>query len=423
MDSNKYNVLYVDDERDNLDVFESTFWRDYNLHLATSAKEGIDILKDSNIHLIITDQRMPTMTGIEFLEKVHEKYPDPPRIVLTGYSDLDTVIEAVNRGKIFHYATKPWKKEDLQKTIEKALENFRLREENRLLLQRLQISNHKLEDLNKGLETKVKERTAELQEKNEALSETLYQLKNAQVHLIQSEKMASIGMLSYSLGHEINTPINTIKGGLEVIRDMVDQDDLVKKKKDLAYLVENMLEGADRTVEIIRSLRFFVGSNSDHFQKVDVHDGLNATLLLLGSPIQQASIKITTYYDSKMKPIYCLPGPLNQVFLNLLVNAIDAIEESQGSGEIEIRTDQNDDDVKVMIRDNGIGMSANVMENMFETFYSTKDTGKGSGLGMSISRDIIDKHGGKIKVQSNIGEGTTITVTLPKLNPKGKAID
>ncbi len=179
MNNSKYSILFVDDEQDNLDVFESSFWKDYNIHLAISAAKGLDILEKENIHLVISDQRMPAMTGVELLEKVARKYPDPLRMIVTGFSDLDTVIEAINKGKIYHYIAKPWNYFEFKEIIGKALEVVRLKQENNLLLITLQLSNKKLEALNKKLEIQVRERTKILEEKNNKLTEKLLQFKKS----------------------------------------------------------------------------------------------------------------------------------------------------------------------------------------------------------------------------------------------------
>ena len=124
-------ILYVDDEQDNLTVFNSAFRRDYEVHLATSGAEGLEILKKHEIHLIITDQRMPEMTGIQFLEKIIPEYPDCIRMILTGFSDIEAIIQAINTGRVYRYITKPWSKEELKINIDKALETYHLREQNR----------------------------------------------------------------------------------------------------------------------------------------------------------------------------------------------------------------------------------------------------------------------------------------------------
>lgn len=155
-DTAKYSILYVDDEQDNLDVFESTFWKYYHVHLALSAKEALKILKKEQIDLIITDQRMPKMTGVELLEQTANKHPEAVRLMLTGYSDFDVIVDAINKGKISQYVTKPWEKADLMERLDSSLESFRLKGRDKALLQDWKIKNEKLTDLNRKLEGMIK---------------------------------------------------------------------------------------------------------------------------------------------------------------------------------------------------------------------------------------------------------------------------
>jgi serine phosphatase RsbU (regulator of sigma subunit) len=157
MDQNKslQPILYIDDEKDNLTVFYSTFRRHFEVHMATSGMEGLELMKSHDMHLVIADQRMPEMTGIEFLEKIIPEYPDCVRMVLTGYSDVEAIIQAINKGRVYRYITKPWNKDDLKITIEQALETFQLKRQNRKLVTDLQVANQ-------TLEKKVKKRTREI---------------------------------------------------------------------------------------------------------------------------------------------------------------------------------------------------------------------------------------------------------------------
>jgi sigma-B regulation protein RsbU (phosphoserine phosphatase) len=148
-------ILYVDDEQDNLTVFNSAFRRDYEVHLATSGAEGLEILKKNPIQLIITDQRMPEMTGIQFLERIIPEYPDCIRMILTGFSDIEAIIQAINTGRVYRYITKPWSKEELKMNIDKALETYHLREQNRQLIE-------DLKEANQTLEQKVIDRTQKI---------------------------------------------------------------------------------------------------------------------------------------------------------------------------------------------------------------------------------------------------------------------
>src|SRR4030043_1230638 len=156
-------ILYVDDEEDNLTVFNSAFRRDYEVHLAKSGQEGLKIMKKHPIQLIITDQRMPEMTGIQFLEKVIPKYPNCIRMILTGFSDIEAIIQAINTGRVYRYITKPWNKNELKLNIDKGLETFKLKEQNRKLIE-------DLKEANKTLEQKVIERTQKIELQNREIT-------------------------------------------------------------------------------------------------------------------------------------------------------------------------------------------------------------------------------------------------------------
>jgi response regulator RpfG family c-di-GMP phosphodiesterase len=147
MENEKIAVLYVDDEVNNLNSFKATFRRDYKVFTASSGKDGLDILRANPVHVIITDQRMPEMTGVEFLEEVLGEFPDPIRILLTGYADINAVIDAVNKGHIYYYVSKPWDEQRLRVIIKNAYEIFSLREENRRLIEQLKDVNGQLEFL------------------------------------------------------------------------------------------------------------------------------------------------------------------------------------------------------------------------------------------------------------------------------------
>ncbi len=169
MREEKEHILYVDDEPDNLTVFKSNFRRHYKIHTALSADEGIEILKEQDIHIIITDQRMPNTTGVEFLEKIMPAHPEPIRMILTGFSDVEAIIQAINKGQVYRYITKPWDKDELKITIDKALESFHLRRENQNLIKRLQ-------EANANLERKVEERTAEVHQQKKEIENLLHNI-------------------------------------------------------------------------------------------------------------------------------------------------------------------------------------------------------------------------------------------------------
>lgn len=147
MTNKKINILYVDDEANNLISFKATFRIKYNIFTAISGPEAIKILENNNINIIITDQRMPEMTGVEFLESILEKHPEPIRLLLTGYADMNAVVDAINKGKIFHYLTKPWNEEELDMTIQRAFDVYKQRQEEKEMNEKLTVSNEQLEFL------------------------------------------------------------------------------------------------------------------------------------------------------------------------------------------------------------------------------------------------------------------------------------
>jgi response regulator RpfG family c-di-GMP phosphodiesterase len=147
MSDKKINILYIDDEQNNLVSFKATFRLKYSVYIAISGEEAKRVLEANPIDIIITDQRMPNMTGVEFLESILEQYPDPMRILLTGYADMNAVIDAINKGKIFHYLTKPWNEEELDMTIKRAYDVYRLKLDEKELTEKLGVTNEQLEFL------------------------------------------------------------------------------------------------------------------------------------------------------------------------------------------------------------------------------------------------------------------------------------
>jgi len=195
-------ILYIDDEEDNLTVFYSTFRRNYEIHLATSGQEGMEIMKQHNVHLVIADQRMPKMTGIEFLEKIIFEYPDCIRMVLTGFSDVEAIIQAINKGRVYRYITKPWNKDDLKITIDHALETYNLKQQNRKLFT-------DLKEANETLEKKVIERTKKIESQRKQLTDSLHYARRIQNALLPPDEELDMFLPSYFI---LNKPRDIVSG-------------------------------------------------------------------------------------------------------------------------------------------------------------------------------------------------------------------
>jgi len=195
-------ILYVDDEKDNLTVFNSAFRRYYEIHLASSGREGLEIMKKHKIQLIITDQRMPEMTGIQFLEKVIPDYPDCIRMILTGFSDIEAIIQAINTGRVYRYITKPWNKEELKINIDKGLETYHLREQNRRLIE-------SLKEANQTLEKKVNERTQKIETQNREITDSIHYAGKIQRALLPPDENMEKFFSDYFI---LNKPKDIVSG-------------------------------------------------------------------------------------------------------------------------------------------------------------------------------------------------------------------
>lgn len=295
------------------------------------------------------------------------------------------------------------------------------------------------------LEQKVNERTTELQNTNSSLNVALTNLKDAQSQLVDAEKMAALGQLTAGIAHEINNPINFVTSNIKPLQ--LDIDDLkeiitkyeqvdysrtdvmeqiqeieaFKKQIDLEFInneIESLLtgitDGAKRTAEIIRSLRNFSRLDEDDLKPIDINEGLHSTLVLVKNSVPD-NVKVVKDFGNLPK-VECLPGKINQVFMNLISNAIQAIKSNGKNREEElltIRTFYEDNHVKISIKDTGTGMTDEVKHKIFEPFFTTKEVGEGTGLGLSIVFSIIEKHKGHIDVLSKIDQGTEFIITLP----------
>lgn len=294
------------------------------------------------------------------------------------------------------------------------------------------------------LESRVKKRTAALEESNDELSNTLQELKNAQSQLVNAEKMASLGQLTAGVAHEINNPINFVGANIKPLRydfedllslieayeaiktaeefnTKIDGIEALKKEVDLEYLkseihelLNGIQEGANRTAEIVKSLKIFSRLDEESVKDFDLNEGLQSTLNILQSKIT-ADVKIELDL-ADIPTVECLGGKINQVFMNIVGNAIDAVESSKNKEKIiRIASKADDEFVYFEIADNGTGMKPETLQKIFEPFYTTKDVGKGTGLGLSISYNIVRSHSGDIHVTSELGKGSTFTIKIPKM--------
>ncbi|MEX2590393.1 MAG: ATP-binding protein, partial [Chitinophagales bacterium] len=311
----------------------------------------------------------------------------------------------------------------------------------------LQENKNIVEQQNVILESKVKERTQALEQSNEYLSKAITDLKQAQSQLVDAEKMASLGQLTAGIAHEINNPINFVVSNinplkrdindilqiLEKYAEIKDEENLAEKLEEIEALKEELdmqftldeidqllkgiNEGADRTVEIVKSLRTFSRLDENDLKKADINNCLESTLLLLNSALKE-KVEIQQHL-ADLPLIECYPGKINQLFMNILNNAVHAIGEKKYAenekGLITLVTEDAAEDVIIKIKDNGTGMDETTRNRIFEPFFTTKDVGEGTGLGLSIVHTIVKKHHAHLELKTELGKGTEFTIRLPKI--------
>lgn len=280
----------------------------------------------------------------------------------------------------------------------------------------------------------------ELLKANQALTDLNRQLSAAQAQLVQSEKLASIGQLAAGVAHEINNPIGYILSNLGTLERYVgdlfrmveayerleplladrpqaaalaalrEELDIAYLKEDIPALVDQTREGAERVRKIVRDLKDFSHVDARReWSWSDLHSGLDSTLNIVHNEIKYKADVERDY--GELPEVHCVPSELNQVFMNLLVNAAQSITDERG--RIVVRTRLEGETVKVEVEDDGTGIAPEVLPRIFDPFFTTKPVGKGTGLGLSLSYGIVRKHGGRLEVRSELGRGTTFTISLP----------
>ncbi|AFZ02596.1 sensor histidine kinase [Calothrix sp. PCC 6303] len=407
-------ILVVDDTPTNLQVlFDLLSEHGYRVAIAKNGESALQRLQTSQPSLILLDVMMPGIDGFETCKRIKANPAtcDIPVFFMTALSDSVDKVKGLSLGAV-DYITKPIQHEEVLARIRVHLQ---LRKANRIMEQR-----------------------------TEELKQALENLQQAQLHLIQGEKMSALGQLVAGIAHEINNPVNFIHGNLTYVKEYTQDllefvqlyqkhypnpvDEIQKRAKaldleflqaDLIKMLNSMEIGSDRIRDLVLSLRNFSRLDEAECKAVDIHVGIENTLLILQHRLKAKSkcptIEIIKDYG-KLPEIECYPSQLNQVFMNILSNAIDALEESAiTSPTITIRTAAIDTNwVTICIADNGGGIPESIRSKLFDPFFTTKPIGKGTGLGLSISYQIItEKHRGKIECHSGATLGSEFVVELP----------
>jgi two-component system NtrC family sensor kinase len=413
-------ILIAEDEPVSRRLLEAKLLKwGYDVIVTCDGDEAWEALRAEDApRLAILDWMMPGVDGVEICGRMRREAREPYTyiILLTALHSDEDLVTGMEAGAD-DYITKPFKANELK---------VRLRAGKRII----DLQN----DLIEAREALLNE-AAELKQTTEDLNKAYTKLKATQAQMLQTEKMASIGQLAAGVAHEINNPIGFITCNLgtlgkyterlteyihaqtEILKSLERFEELEELGKqikldyiikDMPQLVEESLEGAVRVMKIVQNLKSFSRLDEAEWQLANINDCLESTLNIVWNELKYKAEVKKEY--GLLPDVKCNPGQLNQVFMNLLVNAANSIEKQ---GDIGVRTWCDDRDLYIAVSDTGCGIPEEIRERIFDPFFTTKEIGKGTGLGLSISYDIIKKHGGEITVESEVGKGSLFRVRLP----------
>ncbi|MGB8510614.1 MAG: ATP-binding protein [Pyrinomonadaceae bacterium] len=409
-DESDRRILIVDDEEMIRGLFASYLGDLYTCATAANYEDALAHLNRESFALVISDVIMPGRGGIELLREVVAHFPDTAVIMVSGIDRSQRVLDAVRLGA-FDYLIKPCELDVLEVAVERALEH-------RLLVR------------------SARQYKLDLERWNRELRESKTKLEQLEAQIVQSEKMASLGQLAAGVAHELNNPAGFIYGNMEILKDCAsgierllalysrvqltpaeaaevavikDEIDYEHTLADLKLIIADCHDGAERIRDVVLNLRLFSRLDEAEFKKVDIHEGLDSTIRLLSRYYNAGRIRLERQYG-ELPPVDCFAGQLNQVWMNLLVNAAQSIKDD---GEVRVSTRRDGEAVVVCISDTGCGIAPDQLKNIFDPFFTTKPVGEGTGLGLSVTYSIVERHHGSIRVESVPGRGTTFTITIP----------
>ncbi|HXL58836.1 MAG TPA: hybrid sensor histidine kinase/response regulator [Chitinophagaceae bacterium] len=353
----KISVLYIDDESNNLLSFQATFRRKYRIHTATSAAEGMGVLNTEDVHVIIADQRMPHSTGVEFFNIVRKAFPRPIRMLLTGYTDAEAIVDAINKGEIYRYIRKPWDEYELQTAIQNAYEIYATRD-------------------------KLDKKVAELQKANDELNRFIY-----------------------STSHDLRSPLASVMGILNLAHMENSVDDPNGYLGMIEICVNKMDVFIQKIIEYYKSIRV-----EDEYNKIDFNVLLDESIQLF--KMQKPGVE---YILDIQQPVEFVNDAfrMSVIIDNLISNAVKYQKPAEKSPRVEITVRTNSEKASIKIEDNGIGILDQHLNSIFKMFFRSTNSVNGLGIGLYIVKEALSRIGGEISVQSNYGNGTAFYLEIP----------
>ncbi|MGJ3251033.1 MAG: sensor histidine kinase [Elainellaceae cyanobacterium] len=426
-------LLVVDDNPDNLRVLSQFLGQsDYEVLVARDGETAIRRAEYASPQLILLDVMMSGIDGFETCRRLKSNPATQhiPVIFVTALSETVDRVKGLSLGAV-DFITKPFQHDEILARIHVHL--------------RLRQLNHALEEKNSLLQNEIIKRA----KAQASLRQALEDLKYAQAQIVQSEKMSSLGRMVAGIAHEINNPVHVVQGNLfhinsyvhnlldllHLYKKMCSSPEIEEKAKsiDLDFILEDLPQvfrsmeiAGQRITDIVQNLKRFSHLDQSEKKLANLHSGLDDTLFLLRSRLKsydtRREIQVIKEYGA-LPDIECYPGLLNQVFMNILDNAISALRTQENKTghkdslfypQIRIRTDVQEGWVIIRIRDNGTGINSDIQSKLFDPFFTTKPVGEGTGLGLSVSYQIIvEKHQGQLKCHSFPDEGTEFVIEIP----------
>jgi signal transduction histidine kinase len=387
----------------------------FQVDIAASGRAVLAAIEGANFDVIVADINMPEMSGLELLTALRVRNVETPVIMLSSVSRTSEVLRAIHQGA-FDYVLKDEAIEPLRLALMRAIEHARLIKENARLVGELQ-------RLNADLEARVRDRTGELELANARLlaergelEATLARLNETQEQLVQMEKMASIGLLTAGIAHEINNPLGFILPNFELAESWLDAaregrtHDRVHSLEDLAKLLGECRRGLDRIARLVRQLRIFSHPGRQDLGPVDVDAVVRSVVALVEREFSgRVSVTVVSAHDCTAR---ANDDQLRQVLLNLLLNAAQSFNQPAVDARIEVFVERRGEEIAIRVIDNGSGIAPENLRRVFDPFFTTKAVGRGTGLGLAISRDLVKKMDGNITLESQLGRGTSVTIVL-----------
>lgn len=425
-ENQKGHLLVVDDEAEVLQSIRRLFRKTYTVHTAETAEAALTLAAEAPVNVILSDQRMPGTTGVELLSVIRQRYPLMVRLIITAYTDIEAVIAAINDAHIFRYIKKPWDPDQLIAAVDDA---FRFHDE---LARQCDLMEN-LQARFQNMEVRVAEKTDRLLAANEALKavyeerdalirsleEEIETRKGMEAQLRQIRKQEAIGTLAGGIAHDFNNLLYPIIGFTEMALDDLPAGSPSR------YNLEEVLTAADRAANLVRQILHFSRQRENKLAPTAIPPILEEVLGLIRTD-RAPSIEIRKEIDPDCGPVLARPDRLKQVIMNLCTNALQAMADTGGTLTMTVRAASLPEAspppsglepgryVKLTVADTGAGIGPDLLERIFDPYFTTWSLEGCSGLGLSVALGIVQKSGGTIEVISRPGAGAAFHVYLPQ---------